>query len=129
MLNYKGLPKKQGLYDPRNEHDACGIGFVANIKNRKSHQIVRQGLQILESLTHRGAVGADPRAGDGAGILIQIPDAHLRAVCAECGFDLPAAGEYGVGMLFMPQAAGLRADCERANSIRVLANVFSQRSL
>ena len=72
MRDYKGLPRKQGLYDPRNEHDACGIGFVANIKNRKSHRIIRQGLQILENLTHRGAVGADPLAGDGAGILILV---------------------------------------------------------
>ena len=70
-----GLPPKQGLYDPNNEHDACGVGFVAHIKCRKSHRIVRQGLTILENLTHRGAVGADPLAGDGAGILIQLPDA------------------------------------------------------
>ncbi|MDF1528774.1 MAG: hypothetical protein P1R74_06560, partial [Sedimenticola sp.] len=74
------LPTKQGLYDPRNEHDACGVGFVANIKGRKSRKIVEQGLEILERLTHRGAVGADPRAGDGAGILIQIPDVFFRAV-------------------------------------------------
>lgn len=113
MRDFKGLPKKQGLYDPRNEHDACGIGFVANIKNRKSHQIIRQGLQILENLTHRGAVGADPLAGDGAGILIQLPDEHLRAVCSDSGIELPAPGEYGVGMMFMPQAAGPRADCEK----------------
>ena len=113
MRNHKGLPKKQGLYDPRNEHDACGIGFVANIKNRKSHKIIRQGLQILENLTHRGAVGADPRAGDGAGILIQMPDEHLRAACGDIGIELPAPGAYGVGMLFMPQAAGPRAACER----------------
>ena len=72
------LPPRQGLYDPANEHDACGVGFVANVKGRKSHKIVRQGLQILENLTHRGAVGADPLAGDGAGILMQIPDNFLR---------------------------------------------------
>ena len=110
---YKGLPKKRGLYDPRNEHDACGIGFVANIKNRKSHRIIDQGLQVLENLTHRGAVGADPLAGDGAGILIQMPDIHLRAVCADIGIDLPKPGDYSVGMLFMPQAEGPRADCVR----------------
>ena len=110
---YKGLPKKRGLYDPRNEHDACGIGFVANIKNRKSHRIIDQGLQVLENLTHRGAVGADPLAGDGAGILIQMPDAHLRAVCGDIGIDLPKPGDYSVGMLFMPQAEGPRADCVR----------------
>ena len=94
------LPPPQGLYDPRNEHDSCGIGFVANIKNVKSHKIIRQGLTILENLTHRGAVGADPKAGDGAGILIQMPDAFLRAEVA--GFELPPQGEYGVAMLFLP---------------------------
>ena len=108
---HKGLPRKQGLYDPRNEHDACGIGFVANIRNRKSHQIIDQGLQILENLTHRGAVGADPLAGDGAGVLIQMPDAHLRAVCHDIGIVLPEPGDYGVGMLFLPQAEGPRTDC------------------
>ena len=110
---HKGLPKKQGLYDPRNEHDACGIGFVANIKNRKSHRIIDQGLQVLKNLTHRGAVGADPLAGDGAGILIQMPDTHLRAVCGDIGIDLPKPGDYSVGMMFMPQAEGPRADCVR----------------
>ncbi|MAT64441.1 MAG: glutamate synthase large subunit [Gammaproteobacteria bacterium] len=106
------LPPRQGLYDPENEHDACGVGFVANIKGRKSHAIVRQGLQILENLTHRGAVGADPKAGDGAGILMQIPDAFLRAECTELGFELPAPGEYGVGMIFLPRDARGRAECE-----------------
>src|SRR6201991_4685951 len=74
-----GLPERQGLYDPRNEHDACGVGFVANIKGRKSHEVIDAGLQILVNLDHRGAVGADPLVGDGAGILIQIPDALYRA--------------------------------------------------
>ena len=110
---FKGLPRKQGLYDPRNEHDACGIGCVVDIKNRKSHRIIDQGLQVLKNLTHRGAVGADPLAGDGAGILIQMPDAHLRAVCGDIGIDLPDPGEYSVGMAFMPQAEGPRADCVR----------------
>ena len=77
-VNGPGLPQPQGLYDPAHEHDACGVGFVANIKGRKSHAIVEQGLQILRNLTHRGAVGADPLAGDGAGILIQIPDKLFR---------------------------------------------------
>jgi glutamate synthase (NADPH) large chain len=72
-------PSRQGLYDPANEHDACGVGFVAHIKNEKSHAIVAQGLKILENLTHRGATGYDPLLGDGAGILIQMPDAFLRA--------------------------------------------------
>ncbi len=107
-----GLPPKQGLYDPNNEHDACGVGFVANIKGRKSHAIVRQGLTILENLTHRGAVGADPLAGDGAGILVQIPDQFLRAECAAQDLTLPAPGDYGVGMLFLPQPETTRAHCQ-----------------
>ena len=74
-------PAKQGLYDPKNEHDACGVGFVAHAKGKKSHEILQQGLQILVNLEHRGAVGADPLAGDGAGVLIQIPDAFFRADC------------------------------------------------
>ncbi|CDH46410.1 Glutamate synthase, alpha subunit [Candidatus Contendobacter odensis Run_B_J11] len=102
----------EGLYDPRNEHDACGIGFVVNIKNRKSYQTIRQGLEILANLSHRGAVGADPLAGDGAGILIQIPDAFLRAECANIGIPLPAPGEYAVGMVFLPRDA--RTQCEAA---------------
>ena len=97
-----GLPPKQGLYDPANEHDACGIGFVANIKNVKSHDIVRDGLTILENLEHRGAVGADPKAGDGVGMLLQIPDAFFRKVTADIGITLPDEGAYGVGMLFLP---------------------------
>ena len=106
-------PAKQGLYDPKNEHDACGVGFVADIRGRKSHNLIRQGLQILLNLDHRGAVGADPLAGDGAGILIQLPDAHLRAVAAECGFALPAPGDYGVGMVFLPALAAPRDVCEQ----------------
>jgi len=106
------LPAKQGLYDPANEHDACGVGFVANVKGRKSHEIVRQGLSILENLTHRGAVGADPRAGDGAGILIQIPDAFLRACCNDLGITLPEPDSYGVGMVFLPQPVATRNHCE-----------------
>ena len=99
-MSLGALPAKQGLYDPRNEHDACGVGFVADIKGRKSHKIVQQGLGILERLTHRGAVGADPRAGDGAGILVQMPDAFFRAVV---DFTLPEFGSYAVGMLFLPR--------------------------
>ena len=95
-----GLPPKQGLYDPANEHDACGIGFVVDIKGRKSHDIVSQGLQILVNLTHRGAVGADPLEGDGAGLIIQIPHDFF---VAECDFDLPEAGEYGVLNCFLPK--------------------------
>ena len=109
-----GAPHKQGLYDPRYEHDSCGIGFIANIKNRKSHSIIRQGLKILVNLDHRGAVGADLLAGDGAGILIQIPDAFLRAECARDGIALPPEGEYGVGMLFLPRPEETRKSCQNA---------------
>ncbi|MCF3643244.1 glutamate synthase large subunit [Rhizobium sp. TRM95111] len=98
-----GLPRKQGLYDPRNEHDACGVGFVAHLKGVKSHQIVKDGLFMLENLTHRGAVGADPLMGDGAGILVQIPDRFFREEMAGQGVSLPQAGEYAVGHIFMPQ--------------------------
>ncbi len=94
---------KQGLYDPRNEHDACGVGFVANIKGRKSHDIVRRGLEILVNLDHRGAVGADPLMGDGAGCLIQIPDALLRAWAQGVNLTLPPPGDYAVAMCFLPQ--------------------------
>lgn len=105
-MSYGALPPKQGLYDPANEHDACGVGFVADIKGRGSHAIVAQGLTILDRLTHRGAVGADPKAGDGAGILLQIPDAFFRAVV---DFDLPDAGAYAVGMMFLPSNPESRA--------------------
>jgi len=105
-------PGAQGLYDPQNEHDACGVGFIAHIKGRKSHAIVEQGLQILKNLTHRGAVGADPLAGDGAGILLQIPHAFLREEMAHQGVKLPPAGEYGVGMVFLPKEPASRLACE-----------------
>ena len=101
-LNMTGLPTPQGLYDPANEHDNCGIGFVANIKGVKSHDIIANGLKILENLTHRGAVGADPLSGDGAGILIQMPDDFIRAAAKEEGITLPALGDYGVLMMFLP---------------------------
>src|SRR5580704_5433846 len=97
-----GLPVEQGLYDPRNEHDACGIGFVVNIQGVQSHDIIEKGLQILINLAHRGACGCDPETGDGAGILIQIPHKFFARECAELGFTLPPAGEYGVGMVFLP---------------------------
>jgi glutamate synthase (NADPH/NADH) large chain len=106
-------PDAQGLYDPVNEHDACGVGFVAHIKGRKSHDIVTQGLKILENLDHRGAVGADPLMGDGAGILIQIPDAFYREEMAKQGVTLPPAGEYGVGMIFLPKEHASRLACEQ----------------
>jgi glutamate synthase (NADPH/NADH) large chain len=95
-------PRQQGLYDPRNEHDACGVGFIANIKGVKSHETITRGLEILLNIDHRGAVGADPMVGDGAGILIQIPDALLRAWAAEKGIELPQPGDYAVAMCFLP---------------------------
>jgi len=98
----QGLPVEQGLYDPRNEHDACGIGFVVNIKGEQSHEIILKGLQVLINLAHRGACGCDPETGDGAGILIQIPHKFFVRECGELGFTLPPAGEYGVGMVFLP---------------------------
>ncbi len=103
-----GLPPKQGLYDPRNEHDSCGVGFVANIKGEKSHGIISQGLQILINLDHRGAVGADPLVGDGAGCLIQIPDALLRDWAKGTGVTLPQPGHYAVAMCFLPPEAKAR---------------------
>src|SRR6516164_1751259 len=96
------LPGRQGLYDPRNEHDSCGIGFVANIRGRKSHDIIARGLQILVNLDHRGAVGADPLVGDGAGCLIQMPDALLRDWVSRQGLILPEPGRYAVAMCFLP---------------------------
>jgi glutamate synthase (NADPH/NADH) large chain len=108
-MSQGALPPKQGLYDPANEHDACGVGFVANIKGVKSHDTLRQGLEILDRLTHRGAVGADPKAGDGAGILLQIPDEFFRGVV---DFDLPVEGDYAIGMIFLPQNEASRAECE-----------------
>ncbi len=107
-------PQQEGLYDPSNEHDACGVGFVVNIKNRKSHAIVEQGLQILKNLEHRGATGYDPLLGDGAGILIQIPGAFFREEMAKQGISLPPAGEYGVGMIFLPRNSESRRTCEAA---------------
>src|ERR1700761_5197265 len=103
-----GLPPKQGLYDPINEHDACGVGFVANIKGARSHEIIGLGLQLLINLDHRGAVGADPLVGDGAGILIQIPDPLFREWAKETGVTLPAPGQYAVAMCFLPREAKAR---------------------
>ena len=101
-------PQSQGLYDPRNEHDACGVGFIANIRGEKSHAIIERGLEILLNIDHRGAVGADPLVGDGAGILIQIPDALLRAWAAGNDIALPPPGDYGVAMCFLPRDTAAR---------------------
>jgi glutamate synthase (NADPH/NADH) large chain len=103
----------QGLYDPSNEHDACGVGFIAHIKGAKSHAIIEQGLLILKNLDHRGAVGADKLMGDGAGILIQLPDQFYREEMAKQGVTLPPPGEYGVGMIFLPKEHASRIACEQ----------------
>ncbi|MDB5874866.1 MAG: gltB, partial [Ramlibacter sp.] len=105
--------QENGLYSAANEHDACGVGFVAHIKGEKSHAIVQQGLKILENLDHRGAVGADKLMGDGAGILIQLPDALYREEMAKLGVELPPPGEYGVGMIFLPKEHASRLACEQ----------------
>ena len=112
-MEIPGLPPKQGLYDPAFEKDGCGIGFVANIKGAKSHDIVRKGLAVLDHLFHRGAQGCDPCTGDGAGILLQVPHAFLQPAADDVGVKLPGAGEYGVGMVFLPPAETDRTSCER----------------
>ena len=107
------LPEKQGLYDPRFEHDACGVGFVAHIKGKKSHAIVEQGLEILQNLDHRGACGCEENTGDGAGILIQMPHKFLQEVCAKEKLSLPAAGQYGTGLVFLPPNGQQRRKLEQ----------------
>jgi glutamate synthase (ferredoxin) len=109
-----GPPPKQGLYDPQFEHDACGVGFVVNVKGKKSHQLIQQGIRILLNLDHRGACGCEVNTGDGAGILIQMPHQFLKQVCAEAGIDLPAAGQYGAGLVYLPQDPEQRRNCELA---------------
>ena len=106
-------PEQQGLYNPKNEHDACGVGFVANIHGNKSHTIVAQGLQILTNLTHRGATGYDPKLGDGAGILIQMPDDLIRDEAKKLSVDLPSFGQYACGLIFFPQSTAHRNQCEK----------------
>jgi glutamate synthase (NADPH/NADH) large chain len=107
-------PARQGLYDPQHEHDSCGVGFVVDLKGRKSNKIVRDGVQVLLNLEHRGACGAEKNTGDGAGLLIQVPHQFLAAACAESKgrITLPAEGQYGVGMVFLPSDPGSRAACE-----------------
>ncbi|OPJ61667.1 glutamate synthase large subunit [Clostridium oryzae] len=107
-----GLPAAQGLYDPQFEKDSCGVGFIANIKGEKSHALVKNGLKILQNLTHRGAVGSDPKTGDGAGILLQIPDEFFRIQCENLSMALPKIGEYAVGMVFLPREPAVRMQCE-----------------
>ncbi|MGD0496832.1 MAG: glutamate synthase large subunit [Bryobacteraceae bacterium] len=107
-----GLPPAQGLYDPRNERDSCGIGFVANVKGQRSHDVIVKGIQVLVNLTHRGACGCDPQTGDGAGVLIQIPHGFFARECGRLGFALPHPGEYGIGMTFLPVEPHARLQCE-----------------
>lgn len=111
-MKYYRLPQKLGLYDPQFEHDSCGVGFVCDIKGRKSAEIVRQGLEVLRRLSHRGATGADPQTGDGAGILIQAPHEFFARVCAKAGINLPAPGEYGSGLVFLPTDDEERKFCK-----------------
>lgn len=107
------VPRRiQGLYDSRNEHDACGVGFVADLKGRASHDIVKRGIDVLDNLVHRGASGGDGKTGDGAGILFQIPHAFFQAACRNKNISLPKAGEYAVAMIFLPQDNGVATKCQ-----------------
>src|SRR5262245_26968918 len=103
-----GPPGPIALYDPRNEHDACGVGFVVDIKGRKSHGVIEKGLQVLLNLLHRGACGCEANTGDGAGVLVQMPDRFLRKATANLGFTLPPAGQYGAGLVFLPKDQNAR---------------------
>src|ERR1700739_1336118 len=107
-----GVPSKQGLYDPQYEHDACGVGFVVDLKGRKSHDLVQQGLQVLLNLEHRGACGCEKNTGDGAGILIQTPHRFFVRECARLGIRLPAPGGSAAGSVFLPTDPDQRSTCE-----------------
>src|SRR5262245_25701830 len=112
-MRYPGLPPKQGLYDPQFERDSCGVGFVANIDGTRSNRIMRQALEVLLNLSHRGACGCDPETGDGAGILLQIPHEFFSRECQRMGWAaLPGSGHYGVGMVFLPRESGPRQQCQ-----------------
>ena len=113
--------KNEGLYDSINEHDSCGLGFIANIKGKKSHDIIKKGLFILENLEHRGATGADPLVGDGAGLLTQIPHEFFVSATDKMGFNLPDYGDYGVGVFFFPR------DLERIKKIEELIEKESEK--
>jgi len=110
---------ENSLYCPSYEHDSCGIGFIANVKGQKSHQLVQDAITMLENMEHRGGVGSDPDSGDGAGILIQTPHAYLKEVCREKGIDLPEFGKYGVGMLYFPGDVKVREECRRTLNIHI----------
>ncbi len=108
-----GPPPKQGLYDPQFEHDACGVGFVVNIKGKASHDIIRQALNVNLNLRHRGACGCEANTGDGAGLLLQIPHRFFQQASADAGFSLPEPGHYGAGNIFLPADQSQRLECER----------------
>jgi len=118
-----GMPEPQGLYDPANEHDNCGVGFLANIDGIQSHRIVSDSIEVLKNLLHRGAVGGDLSTGDGAGVLLQISDKFFRKEAARLPFTLPPKGAYGVGMLFVPQSQ-VRAKC-----LAILQKVIEEEAL
>ncbi|MGH7198157.1 MAG: glutamate synthase large subunit [Candidatus Omnitrophota bacterium] len=125
-MSISGFPPKQGLYDPAFEKDSCGVGFVVDMKGRKSHKIVRQAMTALVNLIHRGACGCEANTGDGAGILLQVPHTFLKKACQEAGFALPGPGQYGVGMVYLPQNADERMACEKIfeNIIREEGQAF-----
>ncbi len=123
-MSSNGYPPKQGLYDPQYEKDSCGVGFVANIDGARSNHVVRQALEVLSNLNHRGACGCDPESGDGAGILMQIPHEFLRRECREIGVELPRPGEYAVGMVFLPPNPNHRRRCEE-----ILEHVIREEGL
>jgi len=109
---FRQFPEKQGLYDPRFEKDSCGVGFVCNAKGERSNLIVKQGIEVLSRLSHRGAVGADPKTGDGAGILIQMPHEFFKKVTKGSNINLPQPGLYGTGLIFLPQDDKERKFCK-----------------
>jgi glutamate synthase (ferredoxin) len=127
MKQTAGLPPAQGLYDPRHEHDACGVGFVVHVKGHKSHDIVVKALTVLKNLLHRGACGCEPNTGDGAGILLQMPDRFLRRECARLGLTLPPLTEYGAGLVFLPRDLVQREKVEAL--VQTLVEEEGQRCL
>ena len=108
-----GYPPAQGLYDPQFEHDSCGVGFICHMKGNASNRVISQALEMLENMNHRGGCGCDPDSGDGAGILVRLPDAFLRRQCAALGFALPPLGQYGLGQVFMPKDLVSRNECQK----------------
>src|SRR5688572_15052838 len=109
----QSYPPAQGLYDPRFEHDACGVGFICQMKGRASHQLVLDALQMLENMNHRGACGCEENSGDGAGLLVRMPDKFMRKVAKKQRINLPKLGEYAVGMVFLPKERAARLQCEQ----------------